>query len=51
VRAAFVLAVAALEKGEVPSKTRPTTKRVTETEWLAVLEPARRKAGRTEGTV
>jgi hypothetical protein len=51
VRAAFVLAVAALEKGEVPSKTRPTTKRLTETEWLAVLEAARRKVGRKEVTV
>jgi hypothetical protein len=51
VRAAFVLAVAALEKSEVPSKIRPTNKRLTEKEWLAVLEAARRKVGRREVTV
>jgi hypothetical protein len=46
-----VWAVAALEKREVPSKTRPTNTRLTEKKWLAVPEAARRKVARKEVTV
>jgi len=43
VQAAFVLAVRGLEQGEIPSKIRPGNKLLTEREWQAVLEAARRE--------
>ncbi len=46
IEAAFQVAVAALEKGESPSKIRPTSERLTHGEWQAVLEAARREVAR-----
>ncbi len=46
VRKEFARVVKALERGEGPSNLEPPTDQLTQVEWLAVLEAARREVTR-----
>ncbi len=46
VRKEFARVVKALQTGEVPSNLKPKTEQLTDGEWLAVLEAARREVAR-----